>query len=41
MFKFFFDLTASLVNVMERQLAKKSSSAFFIAFLSGIISSFY
>ena len=39
--RFFLDLTASLVNVIERQLARKSSSAFLIAFLKGIKSSFY
>ena len=39
-FKFFFDLTASFVNEIAKQLAKKSSSAFFIAFLRGIWSSY-
>jgi hypothetical protein len=39
--RFFLDLTASFVSVIERQLARKSSSAFLIAFLKGIKSSFF
>jgi hypothetical protein len=39
--RFFLDLTASFVNVIERQLARKSSSAFLMAFLKGIKSSFF
>lgn len=39
--RFFLDLTASFVSVIERQLARKSSSAFLMAFLNGIKSSFF